>query len=713
MAYVINKYNGEQLVVLEDGTLDTSTSVGLLGRNYTGYGEVQNENFLYLLENFANSIPPSRPLAGQTWYDSRNQTLNVYSGEGWATAGAATVSENAPNTVVGAPSSNPIKGQLWFKPSTLQLFASNGITWNLIGPEALTGYGLTKLEDRIVNDISGNPHPVIIAFVDDTPLAMFSADEFVLGLSTTVDGFTSIKKGITLSSSSEFNGEVNGNATSASSLSTPVKINGVTFDATHDITITANSSNPLISGEYILGSNFTGALAQTWAVDATPNNTIGKVVARDSSGNFAANIITSDLIGDVTGNVTAVTGTSTFNRIEAAEFIGATLTGNAFTATKLKTPRAINGTLFDGSENITISAVGSTLTGNRLADNIVESNLTTLGRIQDLQTGDNGVKIGGADEARLFLDPLNSFIPTIKVSVSGKGLNFELTDPTFAQTKPNIGFLTSVQSLSEGGDAAPSFTKTKGGDVNLGLPTRKWNKVYGTEYFGTAISVDTINPSNGGTSITAAGDFIVTGNFTVQGSVSTINSTIVTIKDHTLVLAQGAVGAIGANDAGLVIDGANATFKYASTGDKWVSNKDIDVGSHYFRGVATSAQYADLAENYQADREYEPGTVLEFGGEFEVTVASDETRRVAGVVSTNPAYLMNSKLTGGNVVALALQGRVPCKVRGKINKGDMLTSSGGGFARPTIDPKIGTIIGKALEDFDGIEGVIEVVVGRV
>ena len=369
--------------------------------------------------------------------------------------------------------------------------------------------------------------------------------------------------------------------------------------------------------------------------------------------------------------------------------------------------------MFDGSENITISAVGSTLTGNRLADNIVESNLTTLGRIQDLQTGDNGVKIGGADEARLFLDPLNSFIPTIKVSVSGKGLNFELTDPTFAQTKPNIGFLTSVQSLSEGGDAAPSFTKIKSGNVNLGLPTHKWNKVYGTEYFGTAISVDTINPSTGGTSITAAGDFIVTGNFTVQGSVSTINSTIVTIKDHTLVLAQGAVGAIGANDAGLVIDGANATFKYASTGDKWVSNKDIDVGSHYFRGVATSAQYADLAENYQADADYAPGTVLEFGGQFEVTVASDETRRVAGIVSTDPAYLMNSKLTGLYVVPLALQGRVPCKVRGKINKGDMLTSSGGGFARPTTDPKIGTIIGKALQDFDGIEGVIEVVVGRV
>jgi hypothetical protein len=74
---------------------------------------------------------------------------------------------------------------------------------------------------------------------------------------------------------------------------------------------------------------------------------------------------------------------------------------------------------------------------------------------------------------------------------------------------------------------------------------------------------------------------------------------------------------------------------------------------------------------------------------------------------------MNSELTGSNVVAVALQGRVPCKVRGTIRKGDMLVSGGSGYARPTLDPKIGTIIGKALENFDGIEGFIEVVVGRV
>lgn len=129
-------------------------------------------------------------------------------------------------------------------------------------------------------------------------------------------------------------------------------------------------------------------------------------------------------------------------------------------------------------------------------------------------------------------------------------------------------------------------------------------------------------------------------------------------------------------------------------------------------GATFQATYADLAEYYVADAQYAPGTVLEFGGAHEVTLAEDETARVAGVVSTNPAYGMNANCKGEHVVALALQGRVPCKVRGVIHKGDMLVSGGGGYARPTHSPKLGTIIGKALQDFSG-DGVIEVAVGRL
>jgi hypothetical protein len=136
----------------------------------------------------------------------------------------------------------------------------------------------------------------------------------------------------------------------------------------------------------------------------------------------------------------------------------------------------------------------------------------------------------------------------------------------------------------------------------------------------------------------------------------------------------------------------------------------------YFNTVfakATSAQYADLAEKYTADAEYVPGTVVVFGGTAEVTVnAEDADRKVAGVVSTNPSYTMNSGLEAAHVATIALTGRVPTLVIGPVRKGDLMVAAGLGRARAEADPKVGSVIGKALEDFDGAEGTIEVVVGR-
>ena len=150
-------------------------------------------------------------------------------------------------------------------------------------------------------------------------------------------------------------------------------------------------------------------------------------------------------------------------------------------------------------------------------------------------------------------------------------------------------------------------------------------------------------------------------------------------------------------------DIGSATYKYK------------DVYATLFRGTATESYYADLAENYTADAQYEPGTVVVFGGEAEVTVCSAKgDTKVAGVISTNPAHLMNSHLEGDNIVELALQGRVPCKVIGPVQKGDMLvTSAVPGYAIVDNQAGVGTVIGKALEaKTDGDRGVIEIVVGK-
>jgi len=144
---------------------------------------------------------------------------------------------------------------------------------------------------------------------------------------------------------------------------------------------------------------------------------------------------------------------------------------------------------------------------------------------------------------------------------------------------------------------------------------------------------------------------------------------------------------------------------------------NIGSSSNYFNQVfaqASTALYADLAEIYSADAEYPPGTVVSFGGDQEVTksVTVGDTR-VAGVISEKPSYLMNSGLQAEHCAAVALTGRVPTLVIGPVAKGDMMISAGNGWAQACATPAMGTVIGKALVNFDGDSGIIEIVVGRM
>ena len=166
----------------------------------------------------------------------------------------------------------------------------------------------------------------------------------------------------------------------------------------------------------------------------------------------------------------------------------------------------------------------------------------------------------------------------------------------------------------------------------------------------------------------------------------------------------------------LLVAGNSRSASTSATGNT-IAARDAagDLFANLFQGTATSARFADLAEFYSSDQEYEPGTVLVFGGSAEVTTTDIfGDSKLAGVVTTNPGFIMNQDLQGTRT-CIALQGRVPCKVVGRVKKGDMLTTAGVvGHAAKAYDPKVGTIIGKALQDKDYSEaGVIEVAVGRV
>jgi hypothetical protein len=243
------------------------------------------------------------------------------------------------------------------------------------------------------------------------------------------------------------------------------------------------------------------------------------------------------------------------------------------------------------------------------------------------------------------------------------------------------------------------------------------------------IQISTIENDDGAQILTSAGTTPATtykGDWTPStGATLRATSANTWHTSRTLSISgagSGSVSLDGSADATL-----NLTVTTVSTGGS-VTTSTITTGAASTAGTITgnwslasgsklSATYADLAEWYTSDKKYEPGTVLIFGGSHETTVTNIlADTRAAGVVTTNPAYTMNNSLSeNNNSVCIALQGRVPCRVVGRVQKGDLLTTSASpGFAIKTNSPVLGAIIGKALENKDSLEaGIIEIAVGRM
>ena len=218
-------------------------------------------------------------------------------------------------------------------------------------------------------------------------------------------------------------------------------------------------------------------------------------------------------------------------------------------------------------------------------------------------------------------------------------------------------------------------------------------------------------------------DFFTSGNSSVSydtrisatGGTGVAGTGTLTFYTATANITGSAIIGGNANISGNITANNVSLSSITKTGANGVGN--IGNSSSYFNTVfakATSAQYADLAEYYTADHLYESGTVVSFGGSQEVTCSnSDQDPAIAGVVSTDPAYAMNTGQPGNIVLPIALVGRVPCFVQGPVRRGQMMVSAGNGRARAEVNPVMGSVIGKALQDFDGESGTIEVVVGRL
>lgn len=191
MPYSIDRYNGTTIAVVEDGTIDSTLDLKLVGKNYAGYGEAQNENFVWLLENFASPNSPPRPLSGQLWYDSSNRKLKFYDNSKWRTTGGAEVGDTPPAGLT--------IGDFWFDTENEQMFAWNGAEFLLIGPQGIAGQGATQMRSRSLKDTNGALHAVIEAVADGVSLFIYSPDEFTLDDTTNpITGFSLIKQGVTM-----------------------------------------------------------------------------------------------------------------------------------------------------------------------------------------------------------------------------------------------------------------------------------------------------------------------------------------------------------------------------------------------------------------------------------------------------------------------------------------------------------------------------------
>jgi len=193
MAYTINLTDGSIFATIADGTINTSSSMTLVGKNYAGYGEFLDENFIHLLENASNSTAPGAPLTGQIWWNNSGNILNVYTGSVWKRIGGATSSGTAPSGV------NSEAGDLWYDSTNAQLKVYTGSAWLLVGPSFTAGTGTTG---AIVDSISDGTttHVVIKFYVADSIVAIMSKDA-TFTPQTPISGFSTIRPGMTMATS--------------------------------------------------------------------------------------------------------------------------------------------------------------------------------------------------------------------------------------------------------------------------------------------------------------------------------------------------------------------------------------------------------------------------------------------------------------------------------------------------------------------------------
>jgi hypothetical protein len=214
MSYTINLTDGALFATIPDGTINTTSSMTLVGKNYAGYGQFLDTNFIHLLENASNTTAPGAPLTGQLWWNSGTGILNVYNGTAWKCISGATASTTAPSGSIS------VAGDLWYDSTNAQLKVYTGTSWLLVGPQSSSGQGVTGAIAATITDNVSTDHVVLELYTANTIVGMVSKDAtFTPGTAVPGGwGLQQIAPGITLSTSISNTTYFQGNAINSLSL---------------------------------------------------------------------------------------------------------------------------------------------------------------------------------------------------------------------------------------------------------------------------------------------------------------------------------------------------------------------------------------------------------------------------------------------------------------------------------------------------------------
>ena len=346
MAYTVDKTNSSaspSSYTVQDGVLNTQTDLKFIGKGYAGYGEVIHENFLHLLENFANTSAPSKPVTGQLWYDSSSNRLKVYSGTSFVPSGGNVPYQSAQPSAI-------TQGDLWLDSDTGQLYFYNGSASVLIGPPSSTGTTNGFTFDSIL-DSGDATQNITKLFNDGNLIAIISEDTFTP--KTSISGFAQIKKGITLTTAiadTKFQGTAsdadalggvaatnylvtNANDTTSGTLGV-TNDGGVTIGADSDLTITVDTTGAIISNvtantDITFKVNDGGSTTTVMTIDGSEARVgIGTTTPTqklDVNGTIKATAFDGGVTGNITGNLAGNVTSSGANTMGTL-VLGGTLT---------------------------------------------------------------------------------------------------------------------------------------------------------------------------------------------------------------------------------------------------------------------------------------------------------------------------------------------------------------------------------------------------